>query len=435
MTNNDAVPNPVSKATRLWGVFRYFPPNFSGAATQGVRLLSALAAQGYAVEVLAAGLLNAKTLAGKRKSIAGLEVRYLPVIQPGDWRMFKSLKKGVKLLKTANHMLSNLSFSLKVDTTLRQEAHPGDVFLWFTHNESTIFPLRSARLRGVHTVIRLSMMGSDDPASFTLEKPLRLTTLRSKALQACDAVVCPSSALQESCLQAGIPAQKVWYIPNGIDLDTFQPIPIQNREQVKTSLHLPPKSRLIVFVGSAKYRKGIDVLVRAFIRLSEEISDINLVIVGPHDFSDHTRHPPERKALVSQLRDEIAQAGLAKRVHWIGEVEEVCTYLQAADVFCFPSRREGLPTAVIEAMACGLPIIASRLEGITTDLIGHGEQGLLIEGYEAQDFTQALSYVLKNPSIAQEMGYRARARAERQFSLETVVAQYARLYQYLNQNP
>ena len=103
-------------------------------------------------------------------------------------------------------------------------------------------------------------------------------------------------------------------------------------------------------------------------------------------------------------------------------------YLVAADLFFFPTRREGLPNAVAEAMASGLPVVASRLEGITTDLIDDGIEGRLINGHDPHDYAEALNQLLAEPDRMRQMGQAARARIERDYDLNHVVQRYVRVY-------
>ena len=112
-------------------------------------------------------------------------------------------------------------------------------------------------------------------------------------------------------------------------------------------------------------------------------------------------------------------------------MENVQQYLQAADLFFFPTRREGLPNALAEAMACGLPVLASRLEGITTDLVRDGQEGRLIAGHESADYAQALRELLGDSAPLAQMGRSARRRIEDQFALDGIVERYAVLYREL----
>ena len=103
-------------------------------------------------------------------------------------------------------------------------------------------------------------------------------------------------------------------------------------------------------------------------------------------------------------------------------------YLQAADLFFFPTRREGLPNAMAEAMASGLPVVASKLDGITTDLIDEAIEGRLIAGHDPQDYARVLIELCTDPPRLQRMGEAARRRIERR------IRQQHELYQVCDKN-
>ena len=134
---------------------------------------------------------------------------------------------------------------------------------------------------------------------------------------------------------------------------------------------------------------------------------------------------------MKDLKEELARAGSLARVHWVGAVDNVHEYLKAADIFCFPTRREGLGTAVAEAMATGLPVVAARLEGVTTDMIRSEGEGVLITGHDPTTYAGTMLRLLKDPDTAGTMGIAARARAASEFNLETIGQRYAQLYRNL----
>ena len=150
---------------------------------------------------------------------------------------------------------------------------------------------------------------------------------------------------------------------------------------------------------------------------------MELLIVGPVDFSD-PRHKMARK-----LRDELEAADHLAAVHWIGRTEDVHNYLQVSDIFCFPSRNEGFGLVIIEAMSTGLPVITSRLPGVTTDIIRSDQEGVLIAGYDPSDYAAMMLKLLNNPEMANAMGNMARSRVVSNFSLEHIAQRYAQLYQ------
>lgn len=179
--------------------------------------------------------------------------------------------------------------------------------------------------------------------------PARAAQLRWAAKQAF-AVVPVSEALKQRLVQIGVDEQKVSVIPTGVDRDAFAPIP---KSAARAALGLDPGRRMIVFVGNLLRAKGVYELLAAFDRLAREHPELDLAIVGDG---------PERSALTERTR----QAGLTQRVLLPGRVahSSVANWINASDLLCLPSHREGLPNVLLEAMACGVPVVATRVGGI-----------------------------------------------------------------------
>ena len=416
---------------RVWALFRYYYPNFAGAAIQGHQILSRLAGRGFSVRVLAAADQVAASMAGQTIEMDGLSIRYLPVVRSRNWFFLARIPLLRKLMSCLNGLVGSLSLNLRNAWVLWREGRRGDIVQLYSCNQFSFLVVWLAQVRGMHPVIRMTLMGSDDPASFQNGMKPVMGTLKLEAFRRAEAIVSISSALTNSCRSAGLDPDKVVQIPNGVDLQLFHPLSKPEQANLRAALGLRPDQRYIVFVGSALHRKGIDILTRAFIHVAQQISDIELLIVGPCDFSDHTRHHPERQQFVADLKQDLAQVGYSSRVHWVGEVDNVHEYLQVANAFCLPTRREGLGTVIVEALAVGLPVVTARLEGVTTDLIQLESEGVLIAGDDPNDYANALLQLLRDSTMAKDMGNCARVRAETEFSLELAVQRYAELYRGL----
>jgi glycosyltransferase involved in cell wall biosynthesis len=197
-------------------------------------------------------------------------------------------------------------------------------------------------------------------------------------------------------------------------------------------LALNPSRRYLLFVGEAIFRKGLDVVIEAFIRLCRTMEDVDLLIVGRNRFSENGFGADQNNRLIEALKQNLAAAGCADRVHWIGLADNVQEYMQIANIFFFPTRREGLPNVVGEAMASGLPVLASHLEGITTDFFENGGGGgLLVRGYDPGDYTARLESMFTDRAGLGELSVEARRRAVSAFSNRAVVATYISLYSEL----
>jgi glycosyltransferase involved in cell wall biosynthesis len=416
---------------RVWAFSRYYHPNFSGAAMQAHQVLRRLARQGFPIHVLTAAGHTTTGLAGHEAELDGVLIRYLPVVRRQDWGFLARVPPLLSLMGYLNGQLHLLSLSLRACLILWRQGRRGGVVQLYGVGSFSFLIIWLARIRGLHPVARMSLLGSDDPGSLRGGIWSLSSALKLRAFRQAEAVVGMSHALIESCRSAGIDDSKVFRIPNGVDLDLFHPLDPEERADLRKTLGLEPARRYIIFVGSAKRRKGIDVLIRAFVQVARQLDDVELLVIGPSDFDDRSRHVPARRQLVAELRQELEKATCSSRVRWVGRVDNVHVYLQAADVFCLPSRREGLPNAVIEAMAVGLPVVTALLEGVTTDLIRSADEGVLIPGYEPGQYAGVLLQLLENPEEAKDMGMRGRARIEGEFDLASVVERYAELYRSL----
>ena len=207
----------------------------------------------------------------------------------------------------------------------------------------------------------------------------------------------------------GVPGRKVTHIINGVDAVKFGP-----RGEVSPSreeLGLPVDPCLMGIVGRLDPVKDHATLFKAFSRLGE---NAHLVVVGDG---------PMRNELIG-LANEL---GLTGRVSFLGNRNDVPDILPALDVFVLPSIAEGISNTILEAMACGLPVVASRVGG-NPELVKDGETGFLFCAGDVQALAGRLNQYLQHSDLRGEHGKAARARIEREFSLAAMVDKYDRLY-------
>ncbi|MEZ6120775.1 MAG: glycosyltransferase family 4 protein [Pirellulaceae bacterium] len=423
---------PTPRPT-IWAVSRLYVPNFSGAAIQAQRLLSGLARQGWQIHVLTSADLEASGLQNQTTELDGVHIHYIPIVRRREWRWLRCSSFLQNRLRYLNQLFSDMSMNRRMGRYLQQHAAVGDVVQLYSVDEFSLLLIRAARKRGLKSIIQMSLVGADDPSSFRRTKWSVLTRLKLQAFAAADWIVGLSSALTTSCQNAGFNERKIMRIPNAVDGEVFHPV--TDKQSLRRELNLLPSHRYLIFVGSALHRKGIEVVVRTFIQLASSFPDLQLLIAGIHDFSDTARHPAERRHLVDTLRKEMATAGLQDRVHWLGNVNNVSQYLQASDLFFFPTRREGLPNAMAEAMSCGLPVVASLLPGITTDLVPHSDVGVLVKGHEVTDYVHAITLLLRSPERLERMGTAAAERIRSEYAVDVIVQQYADLYRQISEKP
>lgn len=209
----------------------------------------------------------------------------------------------------------------------------------------------------------LTALGSD--VNVSAEVPSRRAQM-AEALQSAGAASAVSRALCEKLINIGAPTSRTHYLPNGVNKSQFFPASPEERAQVCARLGLNSAERYVVFVGRLHPVKGLDVLLEALgILHCDSRLDFKVCIVGGGE-------------LFAELNTGIQDRGLASVVRLTGAIahREVRDWLRIASVFCLPSRMEGMPNVVLEALACGVPVVASRV-GAIPDVV-QAETGILV---------------------------------------------------------
>jgi L-malate glycosyltransferase len=196
---------------------------------------------------------------------------------------------------------------------------------------------------------------------------------------------------------------------SGVDTEHFRPGPSTLESE------LLPRPR-VIFTGRLHPQKNLDLLLDAWPKVTAR-SAANLILVG---------RGPE----CDRLRARAHALGVADRVQFTGPIHDPADALRAADLFVLPSVAEGMSNALLEAMATGLPCIASAIGG-NTDLIDAGRNGLLVSSGDSEAWSGAILNVLRNPDYARGLGASARHRIETEYALPVVVDRYVALYRRL----
>ena len=206
------------------------------------------------------------------------------------------------------------------------------------------------------------------------------------------------------------------FIPNGLDLARLDALP--SREEARRSLRLAADAAVVLWVGKVVYSKRIEWLFEAL----RAVPNALLLAVGGYN----EEHFGDRYLREVQSR----YPDLGDHVRFTGEVpyRDVGAYLASADVFAFPSRFEGMPNAVMEAMAAGLPVVASDIPAHRT-LIRSGETGLLAG--TAPEFAESVSRLMADPGMRDRIGRRAREAVRSRYSFPQIVQRHLELYREL----
>jgi glycosyltransferase involved in cell wall biosynthesis len=202
-----------------------------------------------------------------------------------------------------------------------------------------------------------------------------------------------------------VPERLLARIFNPVDASFWR---AEERSFARAALGLPANARIVVWHGQLHPRKGIDLLLAAWraTRGARAGHDLELVLVGAGELD---------------LAGGLEQDGVRLVREWVLDRARIRRYLSAADVYAFPSRREGFPVAPLEAMSCGLPVVATAAQGVR-DIFAAGERdgGIVLEVDDTEGFAAGLGRLLDDTTTSAELGRRARERIEAAFAPEPV---------------
>jgi starch synthase len=231
-----------------------------------------------------------------------------------------------------------------------------------------------------------------------------------RIIKAGDGVRLLHSSLYDNLLKFGVDGERMKTIHRGVDTTVFHPY--YDGYDVRKELGIEEKDFFILFVGRLIKMKGIEYLIRALKDLISQYGNLKLVIVG----DGNAREDNERMA--SSIRENVIFAGYRNDVY---------RFMCAADIVVLPSLCEGCPNVVLEAMACGTPVIASRV-GAVPDIIENGRTGIIVELKDVEGLKKALVRLMENRELARKMGERGRERVEKEFTWDAVCKKLEKFY-------
>jgi L-malate glycosyltransferase len=233
-----------------------------------------------------------------------------------------------------------------------------------------------------------------------------------------DVVLTVSDELRQFCIQCDrIPPHKVITLYNGLEVTT---LPANGNRNLRQSIGIAPDAPVIITVGHIRRVKGLDVLVETAARVVREFPRALFLIVGRNSDPQYFQ----------QVFARIDQLRLRDNIKFLGESERVFSLLNMGDVFFLPSRSEGFSNALIEAMACGLPCVATRVGG-NAEAVEEGRSGYLVENEDADAAANRISTLLGNLALAKKMGAAGKKIVAARFTAKAMIEQLVAVYDAL----
>jgi glycosyltransferase involved in cell wall biosynthesis len=234
-----------------------------------------------------------------------------------------------------------------------------------------------------------------------------------------DAMVAVSPEIMEYLINKyRIKRRQICTIINGVDADRFKPG--NKPEKSDTDKN---GTVTIGMVGNFKHVKNHAILIKAFRDIVIDFPYCRLWFVGQG-------FPNDPENTEEEIRNIVSRYGIADKVRFLGYREDVHTLLQSMDIFCLPSLREGLPLSIIEAMATGLPVVGTNVDGIRV-VVKSDRNGFLVDSNNQAELAHALAQLVADSSLRKRMGRVAREDVEKYYSLKKCIERYSLLFESL----
>lgn len=368
---------------------RYLPPEYSGAASQALLLARRLRERGHSISFVSPAWKG----------------------QPGPYLVDGFEVTGVPINLKAVHQEFGVWRALWAHLWARRRSLDIVHGQGASYTQSIVGPM--GRLLGMPSLVKASL-ANDDLSSLS---GTRVAGIHRVFLGMVDAYVAISADLEREFYERGLELSKVRRIPNGVDTGRFHPADPARRCAAAAALGLPPEREIALFVGVFDHRKRIEWLCERWVATAGFGTGMLLVAVGP------TSRERYGTALRARLEQWAAAHPDLLRVH--AHAVDVAPYYHASDCFVFPSSNEGLPNALLEAIACGLPAVATRVSGCN-ELVREGVTGAAFAVDDAEGLSAALKSV--RGEAGRRMGEAGRRIIAESFGIDAVAGRYEDLY-------
>ena len=334
------------------------------------------------------------------------------VNSPSEGRFCDILReKGVKVCHFDTTRSFNWLSAMKMAQLIKKER----VSLVHAHAPfaGSIISSLAGKLAGVPVIIHAHLQDVLSSNSFirSYQNMMNYWTSRN----CCNAIIAVSHQVKDALITEGFDSHKFSVVHNGTPLNT-----LEIYSNIRTQLNIPEDIPVVIHVGRLCKSKGQHLLLQAAANLHQPGQEAVYLIVGKDLEQDG--------AYLNYLKDMAQELGINKSVHFLGHRADIPQLLALSDLLVLPSYTEGLPLVILEAMAAGLPVVATPVGGIP-EVVIHQETGLLVPVEDVQGLGDAILRLLQNPHLMQEMGSKALEMVRKDFSVEKMCREVFDIYQ------
>jgi glycosyltransferase involved in cell wall biosynthesis len=384
------------KNLRILMVSQRMLPYIAGAELQALHLARALIQSGNEVRILTTKFMRGLPA---HDLIAGVPVRRIPVLHSSQSSIEEASVSEFPMAKASNFA------SMAAFTAFYSRSF--DIVHAHCLSASSLGAAFGASLTGVPIIVKPSLGGDDGEIRKIMRSPA--APFIKSLLNGIERFAILDEGIAEELESAGVSRKRFVFVENGVDTDKFCPANADERADIRARLHLP-EGPIALFVGQLIERKGIKSLLEAWRIASPSLKSATLVFAGEGEESEAIQRE--------------AASGL--RIISLGVRDDVADLMRASDVLILPSRNESFGNVVVEAMACGLPVIVSSA-GIAQRLALDRVAGRVVTASCPEEIAAAVTEIFNDPEMRKTMGERSRYIVEK-FDFRLVATEYLKIY-------
>ncbi|MGB3649803.1 MAG: glycosyltransferase family 4 protein [Rivularia sp. (in: cyanobacteria)] len=334
------------------------------------------------------------------------------VNSPSDGKFCDILReKKVKIY----HLDTTRSFNWLSAVKMAQLIKKEEISLVHAHAPfaGSIISSLAGKLAGVSVIIHAHLQDALSSNSFIRSYQNMMNSWTSR--KCCDAIIAVSHQVKDALITEGFDSGKFHVVHNGT--------PVNNQKinsNIRSELNIPEDIPVVIHIGRLCKSKGQHLLLKAAANLHQSGQEAVYLIVGKDLEQDG--------AYLNYLKDMAQELGINKSVHFLGHRADIPQLLALSDLLVLPSNAEGLPLVILEAMAAGLPVVATPVGGIP-EVVIHQQTGFLVPVEDVQALGDAIIKLLQNPYLRNEMGNKALEMVNKDFSVEKMCEEVFDIYQ------
>jgi glycosyltransferase involved in cell wall biosynthesis len=243
--------------------------------------------------------------------------------------------------------------------------------------------------------------------------------LRNFILKKADAFSAISPEIASEWIESEVSTSKIHIIPNCVDTTRFLPVKTAQKSELRIKLGLPQDVTIATYTGRLVSYKGLPLLLKVWDKLRTKHENVLLLLLGTGGLDIHNCE--------NELREYVNANRLRHYVLFIGDVQNVEEYLQASDLFVFPSENDAFPSSLVEAMACGLPVVTTPV-GAIKSIVTDRENGILVQPGSYEQLLNALDIIVSTDELLPLLGQAARKSVHDFYSADIVLKKYINLF-------